>query len=100
MDSTVWIDDPLWPSDQAPAIGKVVSFHRNFNDLNYELDIQEPGLFAIADTWFPGWKAFLTETKSVTESETEMEIYRVNHAFKGVIVPKGKVRLKLTFSRN
>lgn len=73
-----------------PAEGRVLSFKRGSNQLEYELDVQKPGVFAIADTYFPGWKAFVNEQR--------VGISRANVNFKAVHVPRGHCRLRLQFS--
>ena len=73
-----------------PAQGNVLGFKRESNQLVYQLDVQTPGVFAIADTYFPGWKAFVNEQR--------VGISRANVNFKAVRVPAGHCSLRLQFS--
>jgi hypothetical protein len=73
-----------------PAEGSVLSFKRESNQLVYRLDVQKAGVFAIADTYFPGWKAFVNEQRA--------GISRANVNFKAVYVPRGRCNLRLQFS--
>jgi hypothetical protein len=72
-----------------PAVGKVVDFHRELDTLGYTLDVEQPGVFVIADAWFPGWSA--------TIDGKPAPILRANVAFKAVRVPAGRVKLELRF---
>jgi hypothetical protein len=72
-----------------PAVGNIKSFERLGDTLTYELEVSSPGLFVIADTWFPGWRA--------TVNGREEAILNANIAFKAVSVSQGKVTLKLAF---
>lgn len=38
-------------------------------------------LLVLTDTFYPGWKAFVDDTKT--------EIYRANYSFRAVVVPAG-----------
>jgi hypothetical protein len=70
--------------------GRVLSVQRRSDELIYELDVERPGMFAVADTYFRGWHA--------TVNGRAAGISRSNVAFKAVHVPAGKVELKLHFT--
>lgn len=72
-----------------PAAGKVLSFTRDGDSLNYQLSVHRPGYFVIADTFFPGWTATVNGKAQV--------ILPANLVFKAVRVPVGTVDLKLHF---
>lgn len=57
-----------------------------------ELDVDSPGrcLLVVTDTWYPGWRA---EVEGV-----ETPIHRVDAAFRGVIVERGRKRVTLTYT--
>lgn len=44
----------------------------------------------IGNTYHPGWKAFIDGNKT--------EVYKTNHGYLGVVVPKGKHNLKLEYA--
>lgn len=71
------------------AGGSVISFQRQADQLIYNLNVERAGLFVVADTFFPGWEAKINGVSA--------PIHEVNYAFKGVIVPEGKIKLELTF---
>ena len=69
-----------------------VNIHAYGND-NIEIEVNASGnnFMFLGDTYYPhGWKA--------TIDENETEIYRVNHGFRGVIIPKGKHEVKFTYA--
>ena len=74
----------------AAGEGRVVSVDRRGDELDYVLDVARPGPFVIADTFFRGWSA--------TVNGRSTPISRANVAFKAVLVPQGRVDLKLRFS--
>lgn len=75
-----------------PAIGRINSFERLPDELNFNLDVASEGLFVVVDTMFPGWKAQINGLAT--------NIYFVNYASKGVVVPQGNVSLRLKFEPN
>ena len=81
--------DPAAPA-AGPGAGRVVRVQRTANDLVYTLDVDRPGAFVIADTYFRGWSA--------TVNGNPAAISRANMAFKAVLVPQGRVELKLHFA--
>ncbi|MCC6808115.1 MAG: hypothetical protein IT381_11880 [Deltaproteobacteria bacterium] len=74
-----------------PGRGSVVAFARGLDSLRYELQVDAPGYFYIADTFFSGWRAEVNGMSAPIE--------RANVAFKAVHVPEGRVvlDLKLTY---
>ena len=57
----------------------------SFKDERIEIDVNASGsnFLFLGDTYFPkGWTASI--------DGTETEIYRANHGFRGIVVPKGE----------
>ncbi len=81
---------PVPTTGVAAGEGRVLSVDRRGDDLTYLLDVDRPGMFAIADTYFRGWHA--------TVNGSPAGISRANVAFKAVRVPAGRVVLSLHFS--
>jgi hypothetical protein len=73
-----------------PGIGRVLSVDRRGDDLVYHLDVERAGVFAVADTYFRGWRAMV--------NGAPVGISRANVAFKAVSVPRGRVELELYFA--
>ena len=76
-------------SNPAAAKGRILSFSRNGDDLAYDLQVEEEGIFVVADTYTKRWKAWVNENPS--------DIFIVNYIFKGVRVPKGLVHLRFKY---
>jgi hypothetical protein len=77
-------------AEPAAGEGRVLQVDRRGDDLAYILDVRRPGIFVIADTYFPGWSA--------TVNGRAAGISRANVAFKAVRVLAGRVELRLHFS--
>jgi hypothetical protein len=52
------------------------------NKVVIEADLKDAGLLVLSDVFYPGWKAFV--------DGKETRIYQVNHAVRGVVLPKGR----------
>jgi len=64
----------------------------SFEDERIELDVNASGnnFLFLGDTYFPkGWSAAV--------DGTETEIYRANHGFRGIVVPKGEHKIVFTY---
>ena len=57
--------------------------------LAFETTTTGPAFVVIADTWFPGWRATL--------DGAPLEIHRVQHLLRGVVVPAGTHRIALEY---
>ena len=77
-------DGPL-----TPAAGRVRGVERRGDRLVYRLAVERPGVFAVADAFFPGWTA--------RAGGMEVPVLRANAAFKAVRVPRGEMELELRF---
>jgi len=50
---------------------------------------QADGILVLADNWFPAWKAFI--------DGEEVEVMRVNGAFRGVVIPAGEHKVEFKY---
>ena len=74
------------------------------NEVLIEAHMPDPGFLVLLDSYFPGWKAYISSklqvesSKSEAELETEVPIYRANGNFRAVQLPQGEwlVRFKYT----
>jgi hypothetical protein len=57
--------------------------------LTIAAEMETAGMVVVADLWDPGWRAFV-------EGE-ERPVLRVNHALRGVAVPRGSSRVELRY---
>ncbi len=65
------------------------------NEVFVDVDVREPSWLVLADSFFPGWKAFVrpqdaagsatgVEEGEAAPAEEELKVYRVNGTFRGV----------------
>ncbi len=78
------------------------------NEVFIQVSLDEPGWLVLADSYFPGWKAYgeISDPESVNQppaagprvSEIELPIYRANGNFRAVYLERGDwiVRFKYT----
>lgn len=57
--------------------------------LSISLDMQGQGWLVVADTWYPGWKAYL--------DGSVVEIHRANYLFRAVSVPIGEHLIEFNY---
>ena len=72
--------------------------HRTANGL--DLDVTRSGgdgLLVVAESYFPGWQAYLAPADGSAPEQTT-PILRVSDNFRGVVVPPGVWRLRMTYS--
>jgi hypothetical protein len=79
-----WLDVPGTPRDIANGPGTIV-IHPNAFDVTMIND----GYIVISNTAWSGWRAYLDGRRT--------KIVRANHAFLGVLVPKGKHAVRLVY---
>ncbi len=70
------------PQPAEPAPHTVTGY--TINEVEVRVQTGEPSWLVLADTYFPGWKAFVRPVGAGPEVETEVDIYRVNGNFRGV----------------
>jgi len=68
------------------------------NEVFIDVELDEPGFLVLADSYFPGWKAFYRPQGAGEEQEQELTIYRADGNFRAVRLPAGRwtVRFKYT----
>ncbi len=69
------------------------------NQVVISAELDEPGWLVLADSYFSGWKAYISGPPSaVGEQETEVTIHRADGNFRAVYLPAGRwtVRFKYT----
>jgi hypothetical protein len=67
---------------KASADGQARITHELPSHVTIDYDMKTPGLIVLSDLWDPGWHAMV--------NGADAPILRVNHAFRGVMVPAGK----------
>jgi len=68
------------------------------NEVFIDVELEEPSFLVLADSYFPGWKAFRRPQGTGEGEEQEQEIYRADGNFRAVSIPAGRstVRFKYT----
>lgn len=74
-------DDMDFNSKKSFTIGKVKSYRLVDNGVTVEVDTSNDGFLITSDSYYPLVKAYI--------DGAETKVYEVNHALRGVIVPKG-----------
>lgn len=60
------------------------------NKIEILTEVDEDAFLVLTDTYYKGWKAFV--------GEKETPIYQVDHAFRGVLVPKGTEIVRFVYT--
>jgi O-antigen/teichoic acid export membrane protein len=68
------------------------------NEVFVDAEVGEPSWLVLADSYFPGWKAFARPQGGGEGAETEIEIYRVNGTFRGVMLEPGDWTVRFKYS--
>ena len=68
------------------------------NEVFIDVELEEPSFLVLADSYFPGWKAFRRPQGTGEDEEQELEIHRADGNFRAVYLPAGQwtVRFKYT----
>jgi O-antigen/teichoic acid export membrane protein len=68
------------------------------NQVFIDVELEESSFLVLADSYFPGWKAFRRPQGAGEDKEQELEIYRADGNFRAVSLPAGRwtVRFKYT----
>ncbi len=68
------------------------------NQVFIDVELEERSLLVLADSYFPGWKAFRRPLGAEEGEEQELDIYRADGNFRAVSLPAGRwtVRFKYT----
>ncbi|MGD9647101.1 MAG: hypothetical protein AB7U73_15430 [Pirellulales bacterium] len=69
--------------------GEASIFAESPNELTLRFAMRTAGCLVLADTWYPGWRAYL--------GDREVPMLRVNHALRGVVLPAGVGQLQMRF---
>ncbi|MDZ4159714.1 MAG: hypothetical protein U1B80_07985, partial [Anaerolineaceae bacterium] len=59
------------------------------NEIQLEVVAERDGWLFMADTWYPGWSAFL--------GEVEIPLYRADHLFRAVRLPAGRSEVRFVY---
>jgi O-antigen/teichoic acid export membrane protein len=75
-----------------PATGDPQSVSRyTINEVEVDVRAREASWLVLADSYFPGWKAFVRPQGAGGEAEEQVVLYRVNGVFRGVLLEQAGV---------
>jgi O-antigen/teichoic acid export membrane protein len=84
-------------SNPATAAPQPVTSYTN-NEVSIDASIDESSWLVLADSYFPGWKAFVRPQDAGEEAEAEIEIHRVDGTFRGVMLEPGDWTVRFKYS--
>jgi O-antigen/teichoic acid export membrane protein len=70
------------------------------NEVLVDVETQGRSWLVLADSYFPGWKAFVRPQGGTEVEETELEITRVAANFRGVVLDAGSWTVRFKYSPN
>ncbi len=88
---TLFIEEP--PTDAAalvpssPQVAEARISRVTANELFVDVNISDRGWLLLADSYFPGWKAYIRPFGSDESQETELQIQRADSALRAVYLP-------------
>jgi O-antigen/teichoic acid export membrane protein len=90
-------DEYLQPSSNglSEPVPQVRILNYDINDVLVEADVPRAGWLVLADSYFPGWKAFL---RLAEDQEQELEIYRADYNFRAVHLEPGHNVVRFRYS--
>jgi O-antigen/teichoic acid export membrane protein len=68
------------------------------NQVFIDVELGEPGFLVLADSYFPGWKAFRRPQGAEEAEEQELEIHRADGNFRAVSLPAGRWTVRFKYS--
>lgn len=90
--ATAFVEVPIEGLHQGPGIEKgnvdIVKYTANEVELSVNIS-GATSLVVLSDTYYPGWRARV--------DGVEQAVYRVNYAFRGIIVPEGAHRIEFWY---
>ncbi len=84
-------------ANPATAVPQPVTSYTN-NEVFVDVTISESSWLVLADSYFPGWKAFVRPQGTGEENETEVQVHRVNGTFRGVQLEPGNWTVRFKYS--
>jgi O-antigen/teichoic acid export membrane protein len=97
--------DPARHTDQAWPLQPAVVAHYSPNAVFIDVEMPGPGWLVLADSYFPGWKAYRSDpspeiptSKTEPKDETELEIVRADGNFRAVWLEAGTHRVRYKYT--
>jgi O-antigen/teichoic acid export membrane protein len=68
------------------------------NEVFIDVELDEPSFLVLADSYFPGWKAFHRPQGAGEDEEQELKIYRADGNFRAVSLAAGQWTVRFKYS--
>jgi len=92
LKKTIYLENNPKIIFESQAIGQdeqVIWNNRKSNSYELEVQLKNPALLFVSDSYYPGWKAFVDSQETM--------IYRADLAFRAIIVPQGKHKVEFVY---
>lgn len=90
LTSTAFVDaSVLFVPDTLPGIKRVHITEYTPNKVSIDVETPSDAFLVLSDTYYPGWKARV--------DGKQMDIYRTNYTFRGIVVPKGTHEVEFSY---
>jgi len=88
-----------WPTAENEADpGPAIITNYGSNEVIVNATVERESWLVLADSYYPGWKAFVRPAGSDQNKEKEVEIHLVNGNFRGVILKPGAWTIRFRYS--
>jgi O-antigen/teichoic acid export membrane protein len=90
------VPPPAVPAARWPDA--VEAIHYSPNEVFVTASVAEPAWLVLADSYFPGWRAYVRPAGGTEADEQPLTISRVNGNFRGVQLPAGSWTVRFKYS--
>ena len=88
-----------WPTQEQEADpGPAAITHYGANEVQIDASVDQTSWLVLADSEYPGWKAFVRPQGTGEDAETQVDIHLVNGNFRGVILEPGAWTVRFRYS--
>lgn len=91
-----WVGDVADPQPGSASAQLVTSY--TINQVVVDAAVSESSWLVLADSFFPGWRAFVRPQGAAEADEEEVEIVRVDGNFRGVLLSPGAWTVRFRYS--
>ncbi len=67
------------------------------NELELDVFAGAPGMLVLSESWFPGWRAWVTPAVAGGPRAVEVPVFRANGAMRAVPVPAGRMTVRFQY---
>lgn len=88
LTNTIIVSENM-PIQENKSLGSAQILNYTPSKITIKTEANDSKILVLSDAFYPGWKAKINSTTASGQA-VETKIYRVNHALRGVVVPRGK----------